>query len=169
MLWLLQANGKTIFNRTDVSSLTFLDTGVWFAIHPRGLKQYLQVILRIPVRIENYAGISSCEVDAQTSRPGAEKEHKTIRIRLAKAVDGGLSQIATHPPINTLIEIPARKRYRILLNTDVNLWTHPSLLQTPTNLPLVRIFFIKKKQKPGYHKFWMNDVTMDHIKKLRHT
>jgi len=44
---------------------------------PGGLRD-LQVILWVPVRIKYDAGISSCEIDPQASRSGAQKKDKAV-------------------------------------------------------------------------------------------
>lgn len=52
--------------------------------------RYLQVVLRVPVRVEYDAGVSGGEVDAQPSRSCAEEEHETVRVHFTEAIDGGL-------------------------------------------------------------------------------
>lgn len=71
---------------------------------------YLQVVLGIPVRIKNDAGICCSQVDAQASGPGAEEEDEAIRVGFAEAVDGGLPEVAPHAPVDPLVQVPARHR-----------------------------------------------------------
>lgn len=67
---------------------------------------YLEVILRIPVRVKDDAGISSSEINAQTSCPCAQEEHKPIGIRFGESVNGCLAEVASDSAINPLIWVP---------------------------------------------------------------
>lgn len=73
--------------------------------HPSG---YLQVILWVPVRIKYDAGISSCEIDPQASRSGAQKKDKAVGIWLTEPVDGCLAHVSPYSPINSLIGVSER-------------------------------------------------------------
>lgn len=68
---------------------------------------YLQVILGIPVRIKNDAGVCCSQVDAQAPSPGAEEEDEAIRVRFAEAVDGSLPEVPSHAPVYPLVQVPA--------------------------------------------------------------
>lgn len=52
---------------------------------------YLQVVLWVPVGVKDDACVCSCEVDAQTTSSGAQKENKSLRVWFAKTVDGCLA------------------------------------------------------------------------------
>lgn len=84
--------------------VTFLDSGAAKANsnHPNG---YLQVILWVPVWIKYDAGISSCEIDPQASRSGAQKKDKAVWVWLTEPVDGCLAQVSPYSPINSLIGV----------------------------------------------------------------
>lgn len=71
---------------------------------------YLQVILRVPVRVKYDTSVSSSQVDAQTTGSGTQQEDKTIRVRLAEAIDGGLSQVPTHSAVNSFIKVSVPTR-----------------------------------------------------------
>lgn len=66
---------------------------------------YLQVILRVPVRVKDNTSISSSEVNTQATSSGAQQEDKAVRIRLAEAIDGSLPQIPTNSAINSLVQV----------------------------------------------------------------
>lgn len=70
---------------------------------------YLQVVLWVPVRIEDDAGVGSSQVDAQPACPCAQEKDKAIRVGLAEAVDGSLAQVPAHPPVDALIGVPAQE------------------------------------------------------------
>lgn len=72
----------------------------------------LQVILGVPVGIEDDAGVSSSQVDAQPACPCAQEKDKAIRVGLAEAVDGSLAQVAAHPSVDALIGVPAQEGKR---------------------------------------------------------
>lgn len=71
---------------------------------------YLQVVLWVPVRVKDDAGVCCCEVDSQASSSCAQEENETVWVRLAEAVDGGLPQVPTNTSINPLIQVPARQK-----------------------------------------------------------
>lgn len=52
---------------------------------------YLEIILRIPVRVKNDACIGCCQVDAKPSGSCTQKEDKAVRIWSGETVNGGLS------------------------------------------------------------------------------
>ena len=67
---------------------------------------YLQVVLGVPVRIEDDAGVGGRQVDAQTSGSGAEQEDESVRVGFAEAVDGGLPQVPSHAAVDALVRVP---------------------------------------------------------------
>lgn len=69
----------------------------------------LQVVLGVPVRVEDDACVGGCEVDAQPSGPGTQQEDEAVRVRLAEAVNGGLAQVPPHATVNALVGVPAEK------------------------------------------------------------
>ena len=73
-----------------------------------GAEPDLQVVLGVPVGVEDDAGVGGGEVDAQPAGAGAEQEDEAVRVRLAEAVDGGLPQVPPHAPIDALIQVPGR-------------------------------------------------------------
>ena len=52
---------------------------------------YLQVILRVPVRVKYNTGVSSSEVNTQATSAGTQQEDEAVWVRLAEAIDGSLS------------------------------------------------------------------------------
>jgi len=52
---------------------------------------YLQVILRVPVRVKYNTGVGSSEVNTQAAGAGTQQEDEAVRVRLAEAVDGSLT------------------------------------------------------------------------------
>lgn len=93
-------------------SLAGTSDGCWAAGPPGSLAHYLEVVLGVPVRVEDDAGVSSCQVDAQPTCPCAQQEDKAIRVGLAEAVDGSLAQVPTHPPIDALVGVSAPRGKR---------------------------------------------------------
>lgn len=77
---------------------------------------HLQVILWVPVGVEDDTGVSSGQVDAQPACPRAQEKDKAIRVGFAEAVDGSLAQVAAHPPVDALIGVPARDGERLEQN-----------------------------------------------------
>lgn len=68
---------------------------------------HLQVILRVPVRVKDNAGVRRREVDSQAAGSRAQKEHEAVRVGLAEAVDGRLPQVPTNPTVYPLVQVPA--------------------------------------------------------------
>lgn len=66
---------------------------------------YLQVVLGVPVWVEDNAGICCRQVDAQSSSSRTQQEDESIRVWSGKAVDGCLSQISTDSAIYSFIWI----------------------------------------------------------------
>jgi len=66
---------------------------------------HLQVVLGVPVRVEDDAGVGGRQVDAQPPRPRAQQEHEAVRVGLAEAVDGRLPQVPAHAPVDTLVQV----------------------------------------------------------------
>ena len=69
---------------------------------------YLQVILRVPVRVKDDAGVCGCEVDPQATSSRTQEENESFRFGLTEAVDGRLPQVPTNTSIYPLIQVPAR-------------------------------------------------------------
>lgn len=63
-------------------------------MYPKSMKSviglYLEVILRVPVRVKDNTCISSSEINTQATSAGTQQEDKTVRIRLAEAINGSL-------------------------------------------------------------------------------
>lgn len=78
--------------------------------HHKPLLTHLQVVLRVPVRVKDNAGVSSGQVDPQSSCSGAQEKNKAVRVRFTEAVDGGLSQIPTHAAVDAFICIPEKRK-----------------------------------------------------------
>ena len=72
----------------------------------RGQTAYLQVVLGVPVRVEDDAGVGGGEVDAQPPRPRAQQEHEAVRVGPREPVDGGLPQVPSHPAVDALVRVP---------------------------------------------------------------
>ena len=68
-------------------------------------RPYLQVVLRVPVRVEDDAGVGGGEVDAQAPGARAQQEDEAVRVGLTEAVDGRLSEVAAHPAVDPLIQV----------------------------------------------------------------
>lgn len=71
--------------------------------HISQLSAHLQVILGVPVRVEDDAGICSRQVDSQTSSSGAQQENEAVRVWLAESVNGRLPEVPSHTTVNALI------------------------------------------------------------------
>lgn len=71
---------------------------------------HLQVVLRVPVRVEDDAGVGRRQVNAQAARSGAQQEDEALRVGFAEAVDGGLPQVPSHAAVDPLVQVPARER-----------------------------------------------------------
>lgn len=67
---------------------------------------YLQVVLWVPVRVKDNAGVCCCEVDSQATSSCAQEENEAVRVGLTEAVDGGLPQVPTNTAIYPLIQVP---------------------------------------------------------------
>lgn len=74
------------------------------------LSAHLQVVLRVPVRVKDDAGICSRQVDSQTSCPGAQQKHKAVRVGFAEPVDGSLPQVSTDATVDTFVRIAEEKK-----------------------------------------------------------
>lgn len=68
---------------------------------------HLQVILRVPVRVEDDTGVGRSQVDSESSGTSTQKEDKAVRVRARKPINSSLAQIPSHSAIDTLIWIPA--------------------------------------------------------------
>lgn len=73
---------------------------VWLAV------SHLQVILWVPVRVKDDAGVCCCKVDPQATSSGTQKENETLRVGLTKAVDSCLPKVSTHASIYPLVQVP---------------------------------------------------------------
>lgn len=51
----------------------------------------LQIVLWVPVGVEDDAGVCCCEVYAETTSAGTQEEHKAVGVRLTKAIDSSLA------------------------------------------------------------------------------
>lgn len=71
---------------------------------------YLQVVLRVPVRVKDDACVCCCEVDSQATSSCAQKENEAFRVRLTEAVDSCLPQVPTNTAIYSLIQVPATQK-----------------------------------------------------------
>lgn len=74
------------------------------------LLAHLQIILGVPVRVEDDAGICSRQVDSQTSCSGAQQKNEAVGVGFAEPVNGSLSQISSDTAINAFICV-AEERY----------------------------------------------------------
>lgn len=70
----------------------------------------LQVVLRVPVGVEDDAGVGGGEVDAQASGAGAQQEDEAVRVWLAEAVDGRLAQVPPHSTVDALVQVSGQNR-----------------------------------------------------------
>lgn len=66
---------------------------------------YLQVILRVPVRVKDDASVCCSQVDAESSSSRTQQEDKTVRVRSGEPVDGCLPQVASNSAVYTFIRI----------------------------------------------------------------
>jgi len=67
---------------------------------------YLQVVLGVPVRVKDDAGVCGGQVDAEPPRPSAQQEHEAVRVRPGEPVDGRLPHVAAHAPVDALVRVP---------------------------------------------------------------
>ena len=74
-----------------------------------GGSPYLQVVLRVPVRVEDDAGVGGGEVDAQATGPRTQQEDEAVRVGLTEAVDGRLPHVPPHAPVNALVQVPVTR------------------------------------------------------------
>ena len=70
-----------------------------------GGSPYLQVVLRVPVRVEDDAGVGGGEVDAQATGPRTQQEDEAVRVGLTEAVDGRLPEVTPHPAVDPLVQV----------------------------------------------------------------
>lgn len=75
---------------------------------------HLKIILWVPVRVENDTGVSSSQINAQTSSPRTKQEDKPVWIRFTEPIDGCLSQVSSDPPVNALIQVSDQTEHLIL-------------------------------------------------------
>ena len=69
---------------------------------------YLKIVLRIPIGIINYHSISSRQINTKTTGFGAQEEDKTVRIGLAKPINGGLTHVASNSTVNSFERVSDR-------------------------------------------------------------
>lgn len=74
------------------------------------LGSYLQVVLRVPVGVEDDAGICCRQVNAESSSSRTQQEDKTVRVWSREPVDGCLTEIATNSAIDSFIGIPGEMK-----------------------------------------------------------
>lgn len=108
-------------------------TIIWFDISWR--KGYLEVVLWVPVRVEDDAGVSSRQVDAQAARPRAQQEDKAVRVRLAEAVDGRLTQVPADAPVDTLVRVAEDRYTHKQTQTHTHAHMHKVLLKSGLERP----------------------------------
>lgn len=68
---------------------------------------YLQVVLWVPVRVKDDAGVGCCKVDPKATSSGTQKENEAFRFGLTKSVNSCLPQVPPHTSIYPLIQVPA--------------------------------------------------------------
>lgn len=66
---------------------------------------HLQVVLRVPVRVEDDAGVGGRQVDSQPSCSGAEQKYKAVRVWLAETVNGRLPQVPPHSAVDAFVRV----------------------------------------------------------------
>lgn len=71
---------------------------------------YLQVVLWVPVRVKDDAGVCCCEVDPQATSSRTQKENKAFRVGLTEAVDSCLPEVPTNTSIYPLVQVPATQK-----------------------------------------------------------
>eukprot|EP00967_Tisochrysis_lutea_P159177 scaffold328920_cov52-Tisochrysis_lutea.AAC.6 len=67
----------------------------------------LQVVLRVPVRIEHDDSVGRCEVDADAARAGSDHEYEGFGGGVRKAVNSGLPFAPRHGAVEALVAPPA--------------------------------------------------------------
>ena len=73
----------------------------------------LQVVLRVPVGVEDDDRVGGGQVDADAARARREQEEERARCRVREAVDCLLALILTHRAVEALIT-PSTRIYQIL-------------------------------------------------------
>lgn len=108
-------------NKVLLSHYHFLTTPdcVLAERHLAELCAHLQVILRVPVRVEDDAGVCSRQVDPQTSCSGAQQEHEAVRVGFAEPVDGSLPQVSSDATVDSFIRVAEEKRPTSLNRVEV--------------------------------------------------
>ena len=76
------------------------------------VRVYLQVVLGVPVGVEDDAGVRGGEVDSQPPRPRAQQEHKAVRVGPGEAIDGSLPEVPTHAPVDALVRVADEEQGR---------------------------------------------------------
>lgn len=66
---------------------------------------YLQVVLRVPVRVEDDTGISCSQVDTESSGSRTQQKDEAVRVWSGEPVDGGLPQVTTNSAVYTFIRV----------------------------------------------------------------
>lgn len=99
---------------------------------------HLQVVLWVPVWVEDDAGVGRRQVDAQASGSGAQQENKAVRVRLTEPVDGSLPQVASHAPVDAFVRVAGENTDRCSTSGTA---LHLLLLSEKSHSPLSSFFF----------------------------
>lgn len=78
------------------------------------LSAHLQVVLGVPVRVEDDAGVCRRQVDPQPTGSGAQQENEAVRVGLAEPVDGRLPQVPSHTTVNALVRVAGENTYKCI-------------------------------------------------------
>jgi hypothetical protein len=63
---------------------------------------YLEVVLRVPVAVEDDDGVGGGEIDAQTARPRRQQETEVLRAGRVEVIDRVLAQLALYSAVQPL-------------------------------------------------------------------
>lgn len=95
---------ETVLQRVYMSTISWRCAGIFIAAKAR-CGSYLQVVLRVPVGVEDDAGVCRSQVDAESSGSCAQQEDKAVRVRSGEAVDGCLTQVTANSAIDAFVGI----------------------------------------------------------------
>jgi hypothetical protein len=91
----------SVYNRYDTNTYTYGENTVQETTHPLW-SLYLEVVLWVPVAVEDDDGVGGGEIDAQAARPRRQQEAEVLRAGRVEVIDRVLPQLALYSAVQPL-------------------------------------------------------------------
>ncbi len=82
---------------------------------------YLQVVLRIPVRVKDDTGVGSCEVNTKSACSSTQQEDESIGVWFTETVYCCLTEVPTYTAVYPLIEVSEKGQFDLEITDQCTL------------------------------------------------